>query len=165
MVPWYNAPIAALTLVVMLVGLFGMIVPVFPGILVIWLAALLYGLITGFTTPGIIAFIVITLLMIAGATVDNVLMGYGARRGGASWVSILLGEVAGIVGTIFLPPFGGLIAAPAVVMLLEFLRKRDLGRTWRAFRGLAIGWGLSFVARALIGVVMIALWGAWVWLR
>jgi uncharacterized protein YqgC (DUF456 family) len=39
-------------LVVMLVGLFGLVVPVFPGITVIWLAALGYGVWSGFSTLG-----------------------------------------------------------------------------------------------------------------
>ena len=37
---WLGMPLFVLTLVIMLVGLFGLAVPVFPGIEVIWLAAL-----------------------------------------------------------------------------------------------------------------------------
>lgn len=161
MEPWVQVSAFGLTLLFMLVGLFGLIVPVFPGILVIWLSALGYGIVTGFDTTGIVIFALLTLVFILGEIVDNLLMGAGARRGGASWGSIILGMVAGLLGTLIFPPIGGVIAAPAVVMLLEYWRGRDWDKAWRATRGLALGWGLSFLARFGIGVLMIGLWFIW----
>jgi hypothetical protein len=158
---WLDVSIFGVTIFIMLVGLFGTLVPFFPGIVVIWLASLGYGLLTGFKTLGIIMFILITLLMVAGITVDNVLMGLGARRGGAAWSSTIIGLVAGIVGTVIWPPFGGLIAAPLFVYLFELLRLRDWRSAFKAAFGLTAGWGLSFLARFGIGGVMVALWLVW----
>ena len=158
---WLNVSAFWLTLFVMLVGLFGLIVPIFPGIVVIWLAGLGYGVVTGFNPLGIIIMVLLTLAMLAGVTVDNVLMGAGARRGGASWLAVAAAMIAGIAGTILFPPIGGLIASPLAVLLVEYLRGRDLGRAWQATRGLATGWGLSFLARFGIGVLMIVLWLVW----
>jgi uncharacterized protein YqgC (DUF456 family) len=152
-----------LTQLFMLVGLFGLVVPVFPGIVVMWLAALGYGLLGGWSTLGIVIFVFLTLLMILGTTVDNLLMGVGARRGGASWLSIGLALLFGIAGTLLWPPIGGIIAAPLSVLLLEYLHRRNWSEAWSAFRGLATGWGLSFVVRFGIGVVMMLLWWLWVW--
>ena len=148
-------------LVFMLVGLVGLIIPVFPGLVVIWLAALVFGLVTGFETLGTVLFVLITLLMLVGAVIDNILMAALARQGGASWVSIILGMVAGLAGTILFPPIGGLLAAPAVILLLEYRRRRDWGKSWQATRGLVLGWGLSFLIRFGIGLLMIALWLVW----
>jgi uncharacterized protein YqgC (DUF456 family) len=150
-----------LTLLVMLMGLALLIIPIFPGITVIWLAALLYGIVTGFDTLGIVMFVLITLGMIAGISADNVLMGAGARRGGASWLTIGVALVAGIVGTILFPPIGGFIAIPIAIFLLELARIREWRGAWRATRGLALGWGLSFLVRFGIGLVMIAAWLVW----
>src|SRR3990172_6492428 len=83
--PWAEVSSFGLTLLFMLIGLVGLVIPIFPGILVIWLAALGYGVVTGFTTLGTILFVLITLLMLFGVTIDNILMGAGARQGGASW--------------------------------------------------------------------------------
>jgi uncharacterized protein YqgC (DUF456 family) len=160
---WLNISLFALTQIFMLVGLFGLVIPIFPGVVIMWLAALGYGLITGFSTLGIILFVIITLLMLAGVTVDNVMMGMGARKGGASWLSIGAALVAGVVGTFLFPPLGGIIAAPLVVLLIEFLRVRDPQKALQALRGLATGWGLSFVVRFGIGAVMMGLWWLWVW--
>ena len=158
---WLDVSIFGLTLFVMLVGLVGLVIPVFPGVLVIWLAALGYGVVTGFETLGIVIFIILTVLMIIGVTVDNVLMGAGARRGGAAWSSVIVGMLAGILGTLLVPPIGGLVAAPGAVLLMEYLRGRDWDRAWQATRGLALGWGLSFFARFGIGVLMIGAWLIW----
>ncbi len=159
---WLSASILSITLLIMLVGLFGLIVPIFPGITVIWLAALGYGLVTHFTTLGWILFAVITVLMIVGVTIDNVLMNAKAHKEGAAWSSLALGMVGGVLGTIFLPPIGGILAAPLVVLLLEYLRQHDLNKALLTMRGLLIGWGAAFVVRFFIGLAMIGLWVVWV---
>ena len=160
---WLNTSIFILVQLIMLVGLFGLFVPIFPGIVIMWLASLGYGLITGFSTLGIVLFILITLLMLFGTIVDNIMMGAGARKGGASWLTIGVALVGGVVGTLLWPPIGGLIAAPLAVFLLELVRYRELKKAWRAFLGLATGWGLSFFARFGIGIVIMLLWWLWVW--
>ena len=158
---WVEVIAFWLTLVIMLLGLVLLIIPIFPGITVIWIAALLYGFVAGFDTLGIVVLVFITLGMIAGITADNVLMGAGARQGGASWLTIIVALVAGIVGTVLFPPIGGLIAIPLAIFLLELLRVREWRGAWRATRGLALGWGLSFLVRFGIGLVMIAIWLGW----
>ena len=158
---WLSTTIFWTTLVIMFVGLFGLVVPVFPGIAVIWLAALGYGVATGFTTLGWVLFAVITVLFITGAVIDNVMMSAKAHKEGAAWSSLVLGILAGILCTIFFPPFGGLIAAPLVLLLLEYLRQRDFKKALATLRGLAIGWGSAFVVRFLIGAAMIGIWLVW----
>ncbi len=158
---WLSASILTITLLVMLVGLFGLIVPIFPGITVIWLAALGYGLVIGFSTLGWVLFAVLSVLMIVGVTIDNVLMNAKAHKEGAAWSSLALGMVGGVVGTILFPPIGGILAAPLVVLLLEYLRQHDFNKALLTVRGLLIGWGASFVVRFLIGLAMIGVWVVW----
>jgi uncharacterized protein YqgC (DUF456 family) len=64
-----------LTLTVMVIGLFGLAVPIVPGLVIMWLGALGYGLFAGFGVLGWIMFALITILMIVGSVVDNILMG------------------------------------------------------------------------------------------
>ena len=158
---WLTASIFWITLILMLAGLFGLVVPIFPGVTVIWLAALGYGVVTKFTPLGWLMFSLITLLMIGGVTIDNVLMGARASREGAAWSSLLSGYLAGILGTLIFPPFGGIIAGPLVILLLEVLRHHDFRKALASLRGLAIGWGASFVARFLIGLLMVGAWLVW----
>lgn len=160
---WLETSKIVVIQIVLLVGLLGLVVPIFPGLFIMWLATLGYGVLSGFSTPGVVIFILLTVLMLAGSIVDNVLMGAGARFGGASWLSIAVALIAGIVGTIVLPPFGGIIAAPLAVLLLEYARHKDVDQAWNALKGLAAGWGLSFFVRFGIGILMILLWWLWVW--
>lgn len=147
----------------MLVGLIGLVAPIYPGLLIMWLAALGYGIASGFSTLGIVLFAIITVLAVAGSLADNLLMGAGARQGGASWLSIFVALGAGILGTLLFPPFGGLVAAPVAVLLLEYSRLRDWTLARQAVFGMAKGWGLSVAARLVIGLVMMGLWWLWVW--
>ena len=158
---WLNVSIFALTQFFMLAGLIGLVVPVFPGLLVMWLAALGYGIVTRFETVGIVIFILLTVLMLVGSTVDNLIMGAGARKGGAAWLSIGVALAAGVIFTFIFPPIGGIIAAPLAVLLLEYYRLRDWEKAWQALKGLATGWGLAYFVRLGIGIVMMVLW--WVW--
>ena len=164
MPPWLETTIHILTFLTMLVGLFGLIIPIFPGNVVMWLAALVYGLVFGFGRLGGIIFAIITLLMFAAVLADNFLMGAKAREKGASWSSIIMALIAGIIGTIVLPPIGGVIAAPLVLYLMEMQRLKDSEEAIMVVKALLIGWGLAFVVRFGIGIVMFALWGIWAYM-
>ena len=158
---WLNLSLNILIYLIMAVGLFGMVLPIYPGVVIIWAAVLIHALATGFATLEIWVLVVITILMIAGTLVDNLLMGGKARQAGASWLSIGGALVAGLVGTFVFPPIGGIVAAPTLLFLLEYARLRDSQEAWDVTRGLLKGWGLSFVARFLIGLAMIIVWAVW----
>ncbi len=150
-------------LVIMLMGL--MVVPILPGLVIIWVAALGYGLAAGFSTLGWIMFAVITVLMIVGSIVDNILMGTQAHKEGAPWWVILVALVMAIVGTFLIPipVIGGILAGLLTLFLIEWLRRKDWRKALASIKGMLIGWGWAFVFRFIIGVVMIGLWSIWAW--
>lgn len=158
---WLETTIIILIVLTMLFGLLGLIIPIFPGNVVMWLAALVYGLVFGFGRLGGIIFAIITLLMLIAVTADNVLMGAKAREKGAAWGSIILALIAGIIGTLLLPPIGGLIAAPLVLYAMELQRLDDPEEAKTVVKALLTGWGLAFLVRFGLGVVMFGLWGIW----
>lgn len=164
MPPWLASTLKILIILTMVVGQLGLVIPIFPGNVVIWAAALVYGILFGFGVWGWISFAVITVLMFIAVTVDNVLMGAKARQEGAAWRSILLALFAGLVFTFVFPPLGGLIAAPLVLFLMELQHLGDSKKASQVVRGLLTGLGLSFIARFLLGLIMLALWAIWhVW--
>jgi hypothetical protein len=160
---WTDAVINILVFFLMAAGLFGSLLPFVPGLLIIWLSALGYGVLQGFGTLGWWIFGFMTVLMVVGSLADNFLMGAGAKQGGASWLALGLGVIAGIAGTVLLPPFGGLIAAPLAIYAYEVYRQGSHTAAVRAIGGMFAGWGLSFAARFGIGLVMVALWLVWAW--
>lgn len=158
---WLEITINILTTLTMLFGLFGLILPIFPGNVVMWIAALIYGLVFGFGTFGGVMFAIITLLMIIAVLADNFLMGAKAREKGADWGSIVLALIAGIIGTIMLPPIGGILAAPIVLYVMERNRLGSSDEAKVVVKALLTGWGLAFFVRFGLGVIMLSLWGAW----
>ncbi|MDZ7843327.1 MAG: DUF456 domain-containing protein [Anaerolineales bacterium] len=158
---WLDVSFKALIYLIMVFGLVGMVIPVYPGVVIIWAAALVHGLVTGFAFLETWVLVLLTLLMIAGTLVDNVLMGGKARKSGASWLAIALALVSGLAGTFLFPPFGGIIASPLVLFILEVIRHRDSAMAWKTTRSLLSGWGLSFLARLVVGLIMIMIWAVW----
>ena len=117
------------TLFVLLVGLFGLIVPVFPGLTIMWLATLVYALIKNsadkMTGWDWFAFVLITLLMIGGNIADNIIIARKMRDHYIPWSSILLAFAAGIVASLFFTPLIGLVAAPLGLFLAELRRLKN----------------------------------------
>lgn len=157
-----------ITLFVLIVGLVGLIVPVFPGLTVMWLATLVYALLQAATGRmsgwNWAAFVFITVLMIAGNIVDNIIIAKKMRDRFVPWSSILLAFAAGIVVSIFFTPLVGLIAAPLGLFLAELHRLKNRAEALQSTKAYMIGWGWAFGARVAIGSVMLVTWMAWAWL-
>jgi uncharacterized protein YqgC (DUF456 family) len=151
----------------MLVGLFGMIIPIFPGILIIWLSALVYAVAQAFAGKmdiwGWLLFALITVLMIVGSLVDNIIMARKLRETGTPWSSIAIGFVAGLASSLFLTPFAALFATPLALYGAEYHRLRDHRAAFASTKGWLIGFSWSLAAMFSIGVVMIVLWLLWAW--
>ena len=145
----------------MLAGL--LVLPILPGLVIIWAAALIYGLAAGFSTLGWVVFAILTLLMVAGSVIDNVIMGAQAHKEGAPWWAVLLALAAGLVGGFFIPIpiIGGILAALLTLFGIEWLRRKDWRKALASIRGMLVGWGWALVIRFIIGLVMIGLWLIW----
>lgn len=153
--------IKGVTLTAMLAGL--LVIPVLPGLVIIWVAALGYGLAAGFGVLGWVMFAIMTVLMLAGSIVDNLLMGTSAHKQGAPWWAVLVALIAAIAGNFAIPIAGGILAALLALFLIEWLRLKDWRKALASMKGMLIGWGWAFVFRFIIGMIMIGLWLTWAW--
>src|SRR5438105_5217443 len=98
-----------LAVVVMAFGTLAAALPIVPGPAVVWTAAVVYAVVTGFREVGLIPLIILTILMIAGSTTDFWFGLLGIKAAGGSLWSVL-GSTAGmIVGLIVFFPLGGFI--------------------------------------------------------
>ncbi len=155
---WLSTALDATILVFMVISLLGLLIPVFPGLVVIWGLAILHALATGFQIGwGWLA--LLTGLMVIGSLADNVLMGTKARQNGASWHSIGVALLSGLIASFFLTPVVGLLAAPLTLYLAEYARQRNALAAWQVTKALLIGWGWAFITRFSLGLVMIIIWG------
>jgi uncharacterized protein len=142
-------------------GLIGVIVPILPGILLIWLAILVYAILTGFQAISPFSFFIVSLIALVTGTSDIWMSLLGAKKGGASRRSMLygiLGSVVGfIAGSVFI--IGGLFGAVAGyavgILLGEYQKQRDWNLALKAsISGLA-GWGLATVLQLGGGILML----------
>jgi len=169
---WAEIPLLFVVILGILIGFFGLFLVFFPGLTVIWASILLWGVLTRFNYPvgpwtftlTIATFLVITMLMLLGNVVDNLLMAGGARTKGASWWAIALSWVAMIVAGIWLSPIGGLAAALLVLFLAELARIKNYKTAFQSMSSMAMGCGWAVVARLFIASMMILLFIIWYFL-
>jgi uncharacterized protein len=156
---------ALLALVIMGVGLAGVVVPVLPDVWLIWLGALVYGLLAGFDGwLGGVIMVLLSGLTLLGVVVDLGLGTAAAKKGGASWQAIAASLALALIGFFVLPPFGALIGAVLGLFGVEYVRRgHNAQEALTAVKHYVAGCGWSVVLRLGIGLVMIALWGVWVW--
>lgn len=155
------------TLFVLLVGLVGLLVPIFPGLTIMWIATLIYALLQSaasrMTFWDWVIFAFITLMMIVGNIVDNIIIARKMRDNFIPWSSIILAFVASIVASLFLTPLVGVLVAPVALFAIEYRRLRDRTAALESTKAYMIGWGWSFAARFGIGILMLGSWMLWAW--
>lgn len=147
--------------IVMVLGLMGVVLPVLPGLLLIWAAALFYGLMVGFGSIGWAVVGLLTVLAVAGMIKSVVIPRRAAVESGASGWAQLGAVVGGVVGFFVIPVFGLILGALAGLLAVEYMLKDDLDEALAAVRATAKGFGLSVVIDLILGMVMIVAWSVW----
>ncbi len=168
---WQGA-VLFITLFTMLIGLIFTVVPPIPGTLLMWAAAIFYGLALGWDKVGWWTFSILTVLMIIGLVVDVIAGHFGAKLGGASCLAIvvgailglLLGIVASLIGTPILGCLAGLVGMVLGILWIEWKRRGDWDTAMRATKGYVAGSAAGIMARFTSGVMMFAIFLARVYL-
>ncbi len=146
----------------MVIGLIGIVFPVLPDLILIWAAALGYGLIIDWGPHGVIYFVVISVLGLAGLATEFWVSGIGAKKGGASGGAILVGVVLAVVAFFLTGPIGAVVALLLGIYVVEYIRKRDVESASQAAIGAGLGCGASLVVKLLLGLGMVVTWVIWV---
>ena len=167
---WLEPLIIFLTFLVMIIGMLGTVLPALPGIELIWLAAVAYGVVTWWTFSvttwwSVLWIVIITLILIIGEVLSYGVEIFSARKTGASWQAILASVVLGLIGTFIFPILGTLIGAILGVFLVEWARRKNWQEAVRAATGTLMGFGISIGVQFVFGVMMIGVWGIWVFIR
>ena len=152
-----NVVVLVLTFLIMLVGLIGTVLPIIPGTILIFAGALLYALVDGFQVVGWPTLVVLGILAAVATTADLWASSIGAKIGGASGWSVVIGMLAGLVGFVVLNLPGAIIGAILGVLLTEIVRVGDWKQALKAGSGWVVGWILSTVVQLGIGLIMVAI--------
>ncbi|EGJ10312.1 MULTISPECIES: DUF456 domain-containing protein [Rubrivivax] len=149
-----------LTVLLMLVGLAGTVLPVLPGTALVFAGAWLGAWIDGYERVGVYTVVVLGVMAALAWALDYVAALMGAKRVGASpqalvgaAIGTVAGLLAGFVGVLFMPFIGAAAG--------EYLARRDEQRAMQV--GLATGLGLLLgmvakvaIAFAMVGVFIVA---------
>ncbi|MEE9413990.1 MAG: DUF456 domain-containing protein [Acidimicrobiales bacterium] len=157
-----DAVLTVLVALTMAIGLLGVLLPILPGILLIWVAALVYGLVVGFGPMGWLVMTIMTVGVVVSLVTSVVIPKQAAEESGATGTSQLAGLVGGVVGFFVIPVLGLPIGALLGILGAEYLRAGDFNSAWRATKGVARGFGKSAVVDLGLGLVMVGSWAIWV---
>lgn len=152
--------IFGLAVAFMLVGLVGVIVPLLPGSLLLWLTVAVYAVaerLNGFSAIDPVTFIVITLIALVTGLSDIWLPMLGARVTGSSWRSLIYGSVGAIIGTFIVPLLGSIIGYVVGLLVGEYRRYGDWDKAVRSAIGGAAGWGIATAIQLGGGFIILIL--------
>jgi uncharacterized protein YqgC (DUF456 family) len=154
----------SLTLLVMLLGLVGSILPALPGPPIVLIAAVVHRLIFGQHSASALVLIFLLILTLISLVLDHLAGAYGAKRFGATWRGIVGAFVGGIVGLFFSIP--GIIIGPFVgAMLFELMGGHKIDKASRAGLGATLGIFAGIIGKCIVCVVMMILFTVNVILR
>ncbi|MBT9171906.1 MAG: hypothetical protein DDT21_00280 [Syntrophomonadaceae bacterium] len=142
-----------LTVLLFLLGLAGIVLPILPGVILIYAGMLLYGIMTGFAALDTNFYLLQGMALLLTFFIDYLAASTGTRRYGgsrrAAW-----GAAAGVLFGLFLGPFGIIIGPFLGAILAELTGGKQLEQAVRAGVGTLIGFvggtALKFVIAALM---------------
>ncbi|MFZ3579439.1 DUF456 domain-containing protein [Virgibacillus sp. DJP39] len=133
----------------------GIIYPIIPSPLVLWVGFLLYHFIIERGELGITFWIVMVVLTAVLIVSDIIANSYFVKKFGGSKWGERAAAIAVIVGSFIIPPFGILIIPFATVLVVEMIQKRTGKEAIRASVGSLIGFLSGAVAKVVIQGIMI----------
>ncbi|KPH77606.1 MULTISPECIES: DUF456 domain-containing protein [Bacillaceae] len=142
-------------IVLFILSFAGIIYPIIPSVLVIWVGFLLYQFIINPDELTFVFWIIMAIFTLFLFLADILANSYFVKKyGGSKW-----GErgavVAVIVGSFIIPPFGILIVPFITVFVIELLQQRPPNDAIKASIGSLLGFLGGSIAKVLIQLIMI----------
>jgi uncharacterized protein YqgC (DUF456 family) len=140
----------------MAVGLAGTVVPVLPGLPVIWVAGLVWAL----SVDGVgrwVVLAVLTALLAVGEAAHYVLPAR-SLGGRAPRSTLLLGALGGVVGFFVVPVAGFVLGGVLGVYGAELRRTRDGRAAWESTRRVLVAFGIGMAVEVGAGLLMVLTW-------
>jgi hypothetical protein len=140
------------------VGLVGIVVPLLPGILLVYGAILVWAAVEH-TAASWVTLAIVTVVVGATTAVKYLWPVRRMRRAEVPTMALVAGGVLGIVGFFVIPVFGLVIGFVGGVYLAELTRRRDYRRAWtstvHAVKGVALSMGVELAGSLAAAVI----WG------
>ncbi len=156
----YHITILIISLLIMLGGLAGIVLPIIPSTPLIWAGVLIYAVCDGFESVSWLLILIFSALTILSVILDYFGGVIGAKKYGATrWG--LIGSVIGGIGGFFMGGIIGLIFGPFFgAVLFELIFGKDLRSSLKSGMGTLVGFLGGAIAKLVIGVIII---GIFIW--
>jgi uncharacterized protein YqgC (DUF456 family) len=138
-------------------GLAGVVVPVIPGLLLVWAGVFVWFL-DDRDTARMGVLIAVTLVLAFGTVVKYLIPGRKLREGGVPWTTLALGALLGVIGFFVVPVVGLVLGFVLGVYLAEGMRSRDHAEAWRSTRRAVLAVGLSILIELAAGLAATVIW-------
>ncbi|MGR3176333.1 MAG: DUF456 domain-containing protein [Candidatus Scalindua sp.] len=152
--------ILIISLLIMLGGLSGVVLPIVPSTSLIWLGVFIYAVCDGFESISWLLLLIFAVLTIFSVVLDYFGGVIGAKKFGATKWGII-GSIFGGIGGFFMGGIVGIIIGPFLgAVLLELVFGKDLTGAFKSGVGTLVGFIGGAVVKLAIGVIMI---GIFIW--
>jgi uncharacterized protein YqgC (DUF456 family) len=142
----------------MVIGFFGIVVPLLPGLLLVWAAVLLWAT-EAQSTGGWVVLGVATVLALGGSLLQYVLPGRRLARAGVTTSSTLIGAALGFVGFFVIPVVGAFLGFALGIYLAERVKLGNHAAAWpstkHALRAIALSVGIELLTAVAIAATWV----------
>ncbi|WP_040792973.1 DUF456 domain-containing protein [Nocardia paucivorans] len=142
---------------VILVGLTGIVVPILPGVILIFGAIAVWAFLTGGAVAWTV-FAIATVLLTVSGVVKYTWPGRKLKEAGVPNRTLLLGGIAGIVGFFLIPVVGLFVGFVVGVYLSELQRLPEQRQAWESSKQAIKGVGLSMLVELLGALLAGGVW-------
>jgi uncharacterized protein YqgC (DUF456 family) len=138
------------------IGLVGIIVPLLPGLLLVYAAILVWAVVEH-TVASWVALGIVTVVVGATTAIKYLWPVRRMRDAGVPTSTLLVGAVLGIVGFFVIPVLGLALGFVVGVYVAELARRRDQRRAWastvNAVKGVALSVGVELAGGLAAAVI------------
>jgi uncharacterized protein len=147
----------------MVAGIVGVLLPVIPGLPVIWAAGLWWTVADGGGPVRWTVLSVMTVLLAVGATAKYVLPARRTAARGAPFATLVVGAIGAVIGFFVIPIVGLIVGFVLGIYLAELARLRAAGPAWESTRAALVAIGIGMLIELTAGLLMFAVWLTGVW--
>jgi uncharacterized protein YqgC (DUF456 family) len=147
-----------LGLLAMVVGTVGIVVPVLPGLVVVWGATLAWAFARQ-DGPGWLVFGIATVLYAVGLVAKYVLPGRRMKAAGVDGAVVAVALAVAVLGFFVVPVAGAPLGFVLAVYVLELAKQREHRAAWRATGQAIRAVGLNMGIELATAFAIIATWG------
>lgn len=144
--------------VVIALGLAGTVLPLVPGLPLIWLAGVGSWWLAGWRGAATLTLVLLTALLVVGVAAKYWLPSRAARGAGVARGSLVPAVLVGILAAIVIPVVGFPIGFVGGLYVGERRRHADADRAWASTVASLRAYGLGVLVEVAAGLAMAATW-------